>query len=71
MQHHFVACFDTETGEWNIEDDTRYFDGTIYDTVTDEWSHASDNEETDYAKDEELYDTLNAVLRKLNAGETK
>jgi hypothetical protein len=68
MQHHFVVCFDTATGEWNIEDDTRYFDGTIYDTATDEWSHASDSEATDYAKDEELYDTLNAVLSKLNEG---
>lgn len=67
MQHHFVACFDTETGEWNIEDETRYFDGTVYDTEADEWNHAINNDAT-YAKDEELYDTLNAVLRNLNEG---
>jgi hypothetical protein len=64
-QHHYVVCFDTETGKWNIEDETRYFDGTIYDTATDEWSHAINND-VNYAKDEELYDTLNAVLSELN-----
>jgi hypothetical protein len=70
MQHHFVACFDTATGEWNIEDETRYFDGTVYNAEIEQWEHAIDND-VNYAKDEELYDTLNAVLCKLNEGEIK
>jgi hypothetical protein len=40
-------------------------DGTVWDDSISEWVHAIDDGDT-YAKDEELYDTLNSVLNKLN-----
>ena len=63
MQHHFVVSFDTETNEWTVETDIDVFmDGTIWDDTATEWSHAIDDGDT-YTKDEELYDTLNKLVR--------
>ena len=45
-------------------------DGTVWNDSTTEWVHAIDDGDT-YTKDEELYDTLNAVLSELNEGESK
>jgi hypothetical protein len=66
MQHHFIVYFDTEIDEWVLESDTSSFlnNGTIWNNSTD-WTHAIDDD-VNYAKDEELYGTLNAVLNKLN-----
>ena len=72
MQHHFIVYFSTEANEWAVESSMDAFvnDGTVWDDRTNEWVHAIDNNDT-YAKDEELYDTLNAVLRELNERESK
>ena len=72
MQHHFIVYFNTLTNEWVVESNVDSFlnDGTVWDDSTSEWVYAIDDDAT-YAKDEELYDTLNAVLRKLNEGEIK
>jgi hypothetical protein len=42
-------------------------DGTVWDDSISEWVHAIDDD-VNYAKDEELYGTLNAVFSKLNEG---
>ena len=47
-QFHYVVMYDESTGAWTIEDDTRYLDGNIYDTVYaentgDGWFFAEDN----------------------------
>ena len=69
MQHHFIVYFNTEANEWVVESNVDSFlnDGTVWNDSTTEWVHAIDDD-TVYAKDEELYDTLNAVLRNLNEG---
>lgn len=62
MQHHFVVMYDTETGKWGVETEyAGFFDGTIWDTNTDQWCHAIDDGEI-YVKDEELYDKLIASI---------
>jgi hypothetical protein len=72
MQHHFIVYFNTLTNEWVVESNMDSFlnDGTVWDDSISEWVHAIDDGDT-YAKDEELYDTLNAVFNTLNKGETK
>ena len=72
MQHHFIVYFNTLTNEWVVESNMDSFlnDGTVWDDSISEWVHAIDDDAV-YTKDEELYDTLNAVLRTLNEGETK
>ena len=69
MQHHFIVYFNTEANEWVVESNVDSFlnDGTVWNDSTTEWVHAIDDGDT-YTKDEELYDTLNAVLKNLNEG---
>ena len=69
MQHHFIVYFNTLTNEWVVESNMDSFlnDGTVWDDSISEWVHAIDDGDT-YAKDEELYGTLNAVFSKLNEG---
>jgi hypothetical protein len=64
-QHHFVVVYDTELKRFMIEDETLFFDGTIFNAETQEWSRRVDDE-TDYAFDEVLYGTLSTLLAQFN-----
>jgi len=38
--HHYLITFDTNSGEWVLDDDTltaRFPDGIVYDYANDEW----------------------------------
>lgn len=64
MQHHFVVMFDTENETWSVESEyAGFFDGTVWNTDTDEWCRAIDDGEI-YTKDEELYEKLAATIEK-------
>lgn len=64
MQHHFVVMFDTENETWSVESEyAGFFDGTIWNPETDDWSHAIDDDDV-HEKDEELYEKLNSFLNK-------
>lgn len=64
-QHHFVVVYDTELNRFMIEDETLFFDGTIFDTETQEWSRRVESD-TDEALDEVLYGTLSTLLIQYN-----
>lgn len=64
-QHHFVVMYDTEMKRFYLDDDTQFFDGTIWDTETNQWSCRVEDD-TDEALDETLYNTLSVVLTQFN-----
>lgn len=69
-EHIFVIKYTNENGwEWDVDTETVHFDnGTIYDTETEEWvpAHAGEGEYID--NDDEVSDTLGAMLRLANGG---
>jgi hypothetical protein len=64
-QHHFVVVYDTELNRFMIEDETLFFDGTIFDTETQEWSRRVEDA-IDYAVDDTLYGSLSSLLNSYN-----
>jgi hypothetical protein len=64
-QHHFVVVFDTEDHEFRMEEETLFFDGTIFDEESQEWTKRVDDD-TDYALNEVLYGTLSTLLIQYN-----
>lgn len=70
-QHHFIVCFDEETGEFSMDWETtatKFDDGNVWNKETQEWESASinDADETNYDKQEVLDAVLNGWLQKIN-----
>jgi hypothetical protein len=57
--------FDTEDHEFRIEEETLFFDGTIYDEESQEWTKRVDDE-LDYELDERIHSLLSTLLAQYN-----
>lgn len=68
-QHHFVVMFDTEYNTFQIEDETLFFDGTIFDEESQEWTKRVDDE-LDYELDEQIHSVLSTLLALYNENGT-
>jgi hypothetical protein len=69
VQYHFVVVFDTEAGEFSLdyESQSKFTDGPVFDTVTQEWRRLRDSEwEADGTVYNNAGDSLAIVLRDLN-----
>lgn len=67
-EHHWVVCYNTETGEWSHEADVEsaHFDeGTVFDGV--KWKTYNQRPEVEQL-DEALLTKLNTKLQELNEG---
>jgi len=64
-QHHFVVLYDTEFKKFYVDDETQFFEGTIWNKDTEEWTFRTEDE-ADETLDETIYNTLHAVLAVFN-----
>ena len=70
--HYFIVSYDTDTGEWDIDNDaeTSLLDNkTIYDNETGQWETAylGDGEYND--NDDDIAGKLYMALKQLNKGD--
>lgn len=70
-QHHFVVMFDEENQEFSMDWETtatKFDDGNVWNSETQEWESASiaDEDETNYDKQEVLDSILNGWLQRIN-----
>ena len=72
--HYFIVSYDTDTGEWDIDNDaeTSLLDNkTIYDNETGQWETAylGDGEYND--NDDDIAGKLYMALKQLNKGDNQ
>jgi len=72
--HYFIVSYDTDTGEWDIDNDaeTSLLDNkTIYDNETGQWETAylGDGEYND--NDDDIAGKLYMALKQLNNGDNQ
>ena len=66
-EHHWVVCYNTETGKWShgADVESAHFDGTVFDGVG--WQNYDQDPEIEKL-DEALLTKLNTKIQELNEG---
>lgn len=68
IQYHYVVMFDEENG-WSIDpwtEESKFPDGTIYDTDTDSWEFGYQGEGIFFNRECDITSQLTIALNKLN-----